>query len=408
MRGGTIDNATYGMRAEESLVFLRHGVKVSNAGEYGIGVYGEDPLNSMLTLGDLGCATINDANAGITGMGTTLNIDAYIHADNSGTGISSSTPFIQFNDLSNHNYDYIDMCYDVNASVLPTTVHAKGIFWDEVSGSGTSPNPTMVQAYSTSGFYPNNPSGWSCGSSTNNIPVDIADHSTCVPAAVCDCFLGSSPSGNGSFNGVANKMDDGQQTSASIPNKSLDFDPFVSSGEACAQLLLGEYVTANLAFMANDNPATRRTFVPIASVKLVREGEQYIGYSTTGKRLELDEESIHRIIVAKVLTKIPMEGQQGEDIFNQYFKWLENESTNPSLLAFPNPAQDQITLKLSGENTNFNYQMVNELGDVVSTGSLGSGSNQIEVSKLASGVYAIVLSDLSGKTIKSEKLIIQH
>lgn len=85
-----------------------------------------------------------------------------------------------------------------------------------------------------------------------------------------------------------------------------------------------------------------------------------------------------------------------------------NEMESFKLSVYPNPAQDQITLKLSGENTSFNYQMVNELGNVVSTGFLRSGNNQIEVNNLASGVYAIVLSDISGKIIKSEKLIIQH
>ena len=71
--------------------------------------------------------------------------------------------------------------------------------------------------------------------------------------------------------------------------------------------------------------------------------------------------------------------------------------------AYPNPAQEYITIQADLAKTDINIELINELGQVVKTGVIKQGSTlcNIEVDTLYDGLYLVKISNEYGtKTIK--------
>lgn len=56
---------------------------------------------------------------------------------------------------------------------------------------------------------------------------------------------------------------------------------------------------------------------------------------------------------------------------------------------YPNPAKDILYLKIENTADNYDYSIFNSVGNIIEKGSLFSGTNQIIVNNLSSGVYYI-------------------
>jgi hypothetical protein len=78
---------------------------------------------------------------------------------------------------------------------------------------------------------------------------------------------------------------------------------------------------------------------------------------------------------------------------------IEDETTVDGWAIEPNPAEDYIVLRF---NSNFNYSIVNCLGEQVLNGIVGSSEKKIDISNLAPGVYFILSTSANGKAIKQK------
>ncbi|MEO7984439.1 MAG: T9SS type A sorting domain-containing protein, partial [Bacteroidota bacterium] len=68
-----------------------------------------------------------------------------------------------------------------------------------------------------------------------------------------------------------------------------------------------------------------------------------------------------------------------------------------SILVYPNPAKDFINVNINGaDNKGTVAILVSSAGQVVMNKNLQNGTNQLDVSRLASGVYNLRLMNSSG------------
>ena len=81
-----------------------------------------------------------------------------------------------------------------------------------------------------------------------------------------------------------------------------------------------------------------------------------------------------------------------------------------SFVVYPNPAKDQITIDLGNKSTSkdWNYKIVNTLGQEVLNGVLNSQQNIIELNNIkGQGVYFVKIYDGSNSLLDTKKIIIQ-
>jgi hypothetical protein len=77
------------------------------------------------------------------------------------------------------------------------------------------------------------------------------------------------------------------------------------------------------------------------------------------------------------------------------------------LTIFPNPATEILNFSLSlSHTTDLTYRIMNITGDVVSAGNAKSNqTNYIDVHALAPSAYLIIVSDIYGNILSSQKII---
>lgn len=70
----------------------------------------------------------------------------------------------------------------------------------------------------------------------------------------------------------------------------------------------------------------------------------------------------------------------------------------------PNPANDIVNIKLSGDNGRFT--IVTLMGQVVASGNLTEGPNLVPIAQFADGIYMVHVSNQDGDSL--QKLVIRH
>ncbi len=85
---------------------------------------------------------------------------------------------------------------------------------------------------------------------------------------------------------------------------------------------------------------------------------------------------------------------------------IEENNSAQNMMMYPNPANDAVTVKMSGSD-NYSLKLVNVLGAVVYSENVAKGTDvkTIDVSSMPKGVYFLTLESGAGKT--SRKLIIE-
>ena len=73
------------------------------------------------------------------------------------------------------------------------------------------------------------------------------------------------------------------------------------------------------------------------------------------------------------------------------------EEPESELTIYPSPATTELTVESAETN---NYQLINTMGQVVSTGNLVAGKNIIDISNLSTGVYLIKTSSGQKRFVK--------
>jgi hypothetical protein len=104
---------------------------------------------------------------------------------------------------------------------------------------------------------------------------------------------------------------------------------------------------------------------------------------------------------------LPVKGYYNGDFgcgFTQYFRtdWpttVENVTTaNMGIKAYPNPAQDRVTVELSGvQQPGGDLQLIDALGRVVLREPCTGTIQELNIASLSSGIYTLVFSDGKGR-----------
>ena len=85
---------------------------------------------------------------------------------------------------------------------------------------------------------------------------------------------------------------------------------------------------------------------------------------------------------------------------------VENEASN-DWIVFPNPAQDQVFLKVKNDPAFFGtWQLYNSLGQLLGTNDIQSSLTTISTKGLAKGVYFYIL-EKEGDVVAEGKLVLE-
>jgi hypothetical protein len=82
---------------------------------------------------------------------------------------------------------------------------------------------------------------------------------------------------------------------------------------------------------------------------------------------------------------------------------MDEEMANVMTIA-PNPANDNVTIALNA--TSGRFAIVTLSGQVVASGDLTEGQNEVSTATLANGIYMVRVISESGEAV--EKLAIRH
>lgn len=98
--------------------------------------------------------------------------------------------------------------------------------------------------------------------------------------------------------------------------------------------------------------------------------------------------------------------QKNSTVINAYYassstiSGIKESSKTPMFTIFPNPATENITIKSSTELLNTNFSIIDINGKTVMKGSIKNLSENIDISKLTSGIYAISNDHFPEKSAK--------
>jgi TonB family protein len=72
---------------------------------------------------------------------------------------------------------------------------------------------------------------------------------------------------------------------------------------------------------------------------------------------------------------------------------------------YPNPAHDQITIKIEDQDINVRFQIINSGGQIVANGQLNESVEQIDISGLTNGIYILNLTTVDNLRSTAQQFI---
>jgi len=72
---------------------------------------------------------------------------------------------------------------------------------------------------------------------------------------------------------------------------------------------------------------------------------------------------------------------------------------------YPNPAQDQITIKIEDQDIKVRFQIINSGGQIVVNGQLNESVEQIDISELTNGIYILNLTTVDNLRSSGQQFI---
>ena len=112
-----------------------------------------------------------------------------------------------------------------------------------------------------------------------------------------------------------------------------------------------------------------------------------------------DSSSVHRMSAGFLMSQI--------QVIPQSVTGIKDQETVTGLKAFPNPMADELTveLEMSTNSHKISYQLIDALGKVISKNPINDSKTIIHTGSLDKGFYFLQITDESGKTIKTTKLV---
>lgn len=100
------------------------------------------------------------------------------------------------------------------------------------------------------------------------------------------------------------------------------------------------------------------------------------------------------------------EAQGVQHAYEIYTLGVEETEINSSLIAFPNPTSENVTLQLSDyNNENLTYQLFDMQGKQLSNGNIVAQQTQINMFGLPSATYVVTVVNEDYKKVQSFKII---
>lgn len=101
-------------------------------------------------------------------------------------------------------------------------------------------------------------------------------------------------------------------------------------------------------------------------------------------------------VVTSTVTNSERSLTQGFHQTNWSFVSIENHVPSYEAIVFPNPTEDFLNIKAVSFK-NINYSLFDEMGKLVLSGTLYSKKTSLDVSKLHTGLYSLVLNSTENK-----------
>lgn len=79
---------------------------------------------------------------------------------------------------------------------------------------------------------------------------------------------------------------------------------------------------------------------------------------------------------------------------------IEENHTNPTFSAYPNPSNTYITIETENDNVSSTYTILNSIGQQVLAGQLTGKTNNIDISGLPAGIYLIQIEGIEKQIVK--------
>jgi hypothetical protein len=84
---------------------------------------------------------------------------------------------------------------------------------------------------------------------------------------------------------------------------------------------------------------------------------------------------------------------------------LNENELSPSIVVFPNPTVNNLTLKVNIELYNMNYNLLSHSGELISSSSINQEQTLIRFDDLPSGLYLLNILESGRGNIKTFKII---
>jgi M6 family metalloprotease-like protein len=371
-----------GIDSKGSQLFLRNGSSIKSVVN-GIVAEGNvlydgdnNPItyNSMITLGDIGCANILQfTNYGIWATNTLLNMDANLHAiANQSNPVPNSLVR-----ASAGTGAFIKLCYPNKnplASIIPTTIYASGNYWGGITliAPGGNQAPDFdVRKYGNHACV---------GLNYNIIPV-LTD-----PLTTCSV----------------------------IHNDCESCEPVTNDDEGASQnVLIGNaYKMLYGNFTPLDTTYTRNPFEEISVLRLALDTLTNIWtvYDLENNPYTVSERSVHRILTSRVLLPLTNTANARKHIRNIFEHFNISDTDADHLFSlYPNPANQTIHLA-SSYSGNIQVSLYDIQGRVIFNSEFEEYINSypINIEGLTDGIYCVRIIDCKQQLIDKLTFIKAH
>lgn len=371
-----------GIDSKGSQLFLRNGSSIKSVVN-GIVAEGNvlydgdnNPItyNSMITLGDIGCANILQfTNYGIWATNTLLNMDANLHAiANQSNPVPNSLVR-----ASAGTGAFIKLCYPNKnplASIIPTTIYASGNYWGGITpiAPGGNQAPDFdVRKYGNHACV---------GLNYNIIPV-LTD-----PLTTCSV----------------------------IHNDCESCEPVTNDDEGASQnVLIGNaYKMLYGNFTPLDTTYTRNPFEEISVLRLALDTLTNIWtvYDLENNPYTISDRSVHRILTSRVLLPVTNTANARKHIRNIFEHFNISDTDADHLFSlYPNPANQTIHLA-SSYSGNIKVSLYDIQGRVIFNSEFEEYINSypINIEGLTDGIYCVRIIDCKQQLIDKLTFIKAH
>ncbi len=260
------------------------------------------------------------------------------------------------------------------------------------------------------------PAGWTITSNSGTV-IRITNTSDAIPAGITRTslirILGGPTSGSGTIlanltfvgaaptgDNPANNSSSAGITSATTPVVLSEFNTLLVNCEPFLKWTTESEINSDRFEIERSNTG-RNDWTKIGTLPAQGFSTRKTEYSLTDKNLVAAAE--------KVLYRLKMIDKDGKFTYSMVLPVSLN-CNKPEVNIFPNPVQnDRLYVSITGAKGQTEAVLLNLAGQVILKNKVTNGTNKIDVSTIANGVYVLTVTDAGSNGISQKtKVLIQH